>query len=130
MTPERDLAVADAQRVGDVRTVREAVDRRQPAEDAAVDTIGRLEMYRALRRVDVLRQLDLAYGVGAHRLQSRRQPVDDVAALRQQLTRLARVADLVRPFAEEPDEASAHVQPRSEERRVGKEVRSRGAAEQ
>ena len=111
--PQRDPAVADAKRVADVPALRDALDRRELREDAPIDTLRRLEMDGALGGVHVLRQLDLAHRIGAERSQRRGQPIDDVAARRQQLARCARIADVVRPLAEEADAVPADVQPRA-----------------
>ena len=63
-----------------------------------VDGGARIEADRAIRRVHVLRQFDLA-DVEAKRLDARGETIERVAGGRQQLPGRARVADVVRAFA-------------------------------
>ena len=66
-----------------------------------------------MRGIQIFRQLDFADALQAQRLHRRHEPIDRVQRRRQQLTRLPRVADLVRALAKEPHEAAPHVQPRA-----------------
>ncbi len=67
-------------------------------------------MDHPLRRIDVLRHLELAHAGHAERAQARRQAVERVTGVGAQLPRLAGVAQVVRRLAEEADAATAHMQ--------------------
>ena len=62
--------------------------------------------------IDVFRQLDLAHRVRADRADRRHHSLERVQRRRQQLTGDARIAEVVGPFAKEPDTGSANVKTR------------------
>ena len=87
--------------------------RSDPLEHAELNRLRRVELDHAVRRVDVFGELDFANAVQSGVEKGRRQPVQNVAGNRQQLSRLPQLAQIVRPFAIEPDPLASNVKPRA-----------------
>ena len=94
------------------RQSRHSVNHPHSRERRAVARLRRIQVDDAIRGVQVFRQLQFPHALDAERAQRRRQPVERVTGGRQQLTRLTRVAQIVRAFAEEADPLTPDVQPR------------------
>ena len=95
------------ERVGDIRPVSDPLDGQQLLEHSRVNGRRRVQLYHPLRSDNVLRQLDTLHVVEAKRAKCRAHPIDDIARLGKQLTRRARVAQLVGSLQEEADSAGS-----------------------